>query len=98
MRRSVPRPLRLALDEVARRSAPTGLLAQVQAAWPEVAGNTIAGEAEPVSAREDAVTVACRSAIWAHELELLSGDLREALNARLGAGSVRQLRFVVRDS
>ena len=97
MRRSAPRPLRLALDEVARRSAPTGLLAQVQAAWPEVAGRTIAEETEPVSAREGAVTVACRSATWAHELELLSGDLRGALNARLGADSVRRLRFVVRD-
>ena len=86
-----------ALEALRDELAPDTLLAAVQRAWPEVAGRTIAEETEPVSAREGAVTVACRSATWAHELELLSSDLRGALNVRLGADSVRRLRFVVRD-
>ena len=42
------------------------------------------------------VTVACATATWAHELELLRGDLRARLNGHLGGDSVRELRFVVR--
>ena len=47
------------------------------------------------------VTVACRSAVWAQELELLAGDLKGRLNARIGTAQsgpgVTALRFVVRD-
>jgi predicted nucleic acid-binding Zn ribbon protein len=98
VRRSAPRSLRAALEAVNRSSAPTGLLPQVQAAWPEVAGSTIVEEAQPVSEREGTVTIACGSATWAHELDLLRGDLQTGLNARLGGDRVRELRFVVRDT
>ena len=94
MRRTAPRPLRLALAEVAVDASPASLLASVQAIWPEVAGAAVAEEAEPVSEREGVVTVACRSAVWTQELELLAGDLVAGLNARLGgAGEVAGLRF-----
>jgi predicted nucleic acid-binding Zn ribbon protein len=73
----------------------------VQALWPEVAGPAVAAEAEPVSERSGVVTVACRAAVWANELELLGGDLRGRLNARLTGpsegGPVAGLRFVVRE-
>ena len=101
MRRLAPRPLRAALDEAVSRAAPAGLLARVQAVWPEVAGEVVAAESEPVSEREGTLTFACRSASWAHELELLGADLRGRLNARLegshGEGPVTRLRFAVRD-
>jgi predicted nucleic acid-binding Zn ribbon protein len=101
VRRPAPRPLRHALDEALSHAAPTGLLPRVQAAWGEVAGPAVAEEASPVSEREGIVTVACRSAVWAQELELLGGDLTARLNARLGAAGegppVTRLRFVVRD-
>jgi len=84
MRRLAPRPLRLALERSAARAAPAGLLAGVQAVWPEVAGVAVAEEAEPVSERDGVITVACRSAVWAQELELLGGDLEKRLRARLG--------------
>jgi predicted nucleic acid-binding Zn ribbon protein len=84
MRRLAPRPLRVALERATGAAAPAGLLAAVQAVWPEVAGPVIAEEAEPVSERDGVVTVACRSAVWTQELELLGGDLEERLNARLG--------------
>jgi predicted nucleic acid-binding Zn ribbon protein len=94
MRRQAPRPLRLALERSAGIASPAGLLAQVQAVWTEVAGPVVAEEAEPVSERDGVVTIACRSAVWAQELELLGGDLEERLNDRLtGGSSVRGLRF-----
>jgi predicted nucleic acid-binding Zn ribbon protein len=94
MRRRAPRPLRLALERATGAVAPAGLLAAVQAVWPEVAGAAVAEEAAPVSEREGVVTVACRSAVWAQELELLGRDLEERLNARLGPGErVAGLRF-----
>jgi predicted nucleic acid-binding Zn ribbon protein len=83
VRRLAPQPLRAALERAADRAAPPGLLPEVQAAWPDVAGPVIAEEAEPVSERGGVVTIACRSAVWAQELELLGKDLQERLNARL---------------
>lgn len=99
MRRLGPRPLRNALEQVTRDAAPAGLLPRVQAAWPEAVGATIAAESEPTAEREGIVTVTCRSAVWAHELELLSADLPRRLNAKIDRRGedhgVAALRFVV---
>ena len=98
VKRLAPRPLSAALDEIVRAAAPPTLLARVQAAWPEVAGRPVAAATAAVSEREGVVTVACESAVWAGELELLAPDLLTRLNARLGAdepGSVTRLRFVI---
>jgi predicted nucleic acid-binding Zn ribbon protein len=101
VRRLAPRPLRRALEDALGQAAPPGLLARVQAVWPDVAGAVVAEESTPVAEREGTVTVACRSAVWAQELELLAIDLTRRLNARLGEDSggpsVTALRFVVRD-
>jgi predicted nucleic acid-binding Zn ribbon protein len=101
VRRLGPRSLRLALEDALPAAVPAGLLGPVQAAWPAVAGPAVAEEAEPVSEREGVVTVACRAAVWAQELELLGGDLTARLNARLAASGsaarVARLRFVVRE-
>lgn len=97
MRRRDPRPLAAALDPVRRDLAPLTTLARVQEAWPELAG-VAAGEAAPVAERDGTVTFACRSSVWASELQLMSRDLRERLNGALGSasgeGPVRRLRFV----
>ena len=94
MRRLAPRPLRLALEQTTARSAPAGLLPSVQAVWPEVAGEAVAEESEAVSERDGVVTIACRSAVWAQELELLRRDLEDRLEARLGdAARGLELRF-----
>jgi predicted nucleic acid-binding Zn ribbon protein len=101
VRRLAPRAMRTVLDGALPAAAPAGLLPRVQAAWPEIAGPAVAAEATPVSERAGVVTVACRAAVWAHELELLGGDLTGRLNAALDgpgeAGSLTGLRFVVRD-
>ena len=90
MRRLAPRRLGAALDEAVGAAAPAGALACVQTAWARSVGSAVAAAAEPVSEREGVVTVACESAVWAQELELLRADLEDRLDARL--------RFVVRSS
>ena len=102
MRRLAPRALSNALEGVLRDVAPATLLARVQAVWSEVAGPRLATAAAPVSERDGVVTVACESAVWAQELELLGPDLLtrfgDALageSGRPAAGSVKKLRFTI---
>ena len=94
MRRLGPRPLSNALDGVLPDVAPATLLAQVQAAWKEVAGERMAAAATPISERDGVVTIACESGVWAQELDLLAPDLLGRLEAALGGRSVSKLRFV----
>jgi predicted nucleic acid-binding Zn ribbon protein len=72
--------------------APATLLAEVQRHWPIVAGEAVAGEAAPSAERDGVVTISCSSAVWAQELDLLSGELVERLNLALGRPAVRGLR------
>jgi hypothetical protein len=95
MRRLAPRPIEAALGLALPAARPPGLLAEVQSLWPELAGTELARSASPVSERQGTVTVACESAVWAQELELLAGDLSTRLNSRLTQGGVVRLRFVV---
>jgi predicted nucleic acid-binding Zn ribbon protein len=94
LRRPGLRPLAYALPAVASEATPATPLARVQARWAEVAGAAVAAESTPVAEHAGTVTVACRSAVWAHELELLSAELVERLNAGLAAPVVRGFRFV----
>jgi hypothetical protein len=45
-----------------------------------------------VGERDGVVEVACRSAVWAHELELMGPDLTARLNTSLPSPAVRSLR------
>ena len=91
-----PRQIADALARVTAKAAPATTIARLQGCWESVAGPVIAAEAEPVSERSGVVTVACRSAVWANELELLAPGLVNGLNDALGATAVGSLRFVVR--
>jgi predicted nucleic acid-binding Zn ribbon protein len=95
VRRLAPRPLGDVLARALPEARPAGLLAEVQSAWPAVAGAAMAGAATPVSERSGTVTVACESAVWAQELELLGPCLTQRLNDALEGGRVERLRFVV---
>ncbi len=90
--RRAPVPLSGALEALAARLEPLTTLAAVQRAWPEVAGPAVAAEALPVSERGGVVTVECRSAVWAQELDLLAPDLVARLNAAHGAQRVTAQR------
>ena len=81
-----------AVEALARRLEPTTPLAAVQRHWEEVVGPAVAAEAQPVSERGGVVTVACRSAVWAQELELLAPGVVAGLNERLGGARVTSLR------
>jgi predicted nucleic acid-binding Zn ribbon protein len=97
VRRRAPRPLSGAVEALAEELAPKTTLSRVQGAWSTTAGEVVAAEAQPESERDGVVTVACSSAVWASELDLLRADLLERLNAALGASRdaplVRELRF-----
>jgi predicted nucleic acid-binding Zn ribbon protein len=58
----------------------------------------VAVEAQPVAERDGVVTVACRSATWAQELDLMHDELLERLNAALGHGGLKRLRFTAEGS
>jgi predicted nucleic acid-binding Zn ribbon protein len=94
-RRRAPRPIAVAVEAALERAEPATLLAGVQSAWPGAVGEAIAREATPVSERDGVVTVACRSATWAQELDLLSGEIIDQIRQNLPAGSaLESLRFV----
>jgi predicted nucleic acid-binding Zn ribbon protein len=93
VRRSGPRPVSFALERFTGSLAPATLLAEVQRAWPEAAGEAFARVSEPVGEREGVVVVACSEAVWAQELDLMSEAVTGRLNAALGRPAVRRLRI-----
>ena len=99
MRRLAPRPLARALEGVTATLAPATTLARVQASWREVVGEGVAQESKPASEHGGTVTVVCRSAVWAQELELLGPELVERVNGVIGGpggrGPVEAFRFRV---
>jgi predicted nucleic acid-binding Zn ribbon protein len=99
MRRVAPRQVGLALADVTKALEPLTLIARVQGVWAEVAGELISEEARPVSEAAGTVRVACRSAVWAQELEMLAPDLQKRLNDALGASAelpfIKALKFSV---
>jgi predicted nucleic acid-binding Zn ribbon protein len=92
-----PRPLAAAVDALTADLAPATALATVQQAWPAAVGDAVAAQTEPVrlAARSKTLTVACSQAVWAQELHLMSAAVVAALEQRVGAGVVRDLRCQV---
>jgi predicted nucleic acid-binding Zn ribbon protein len=83
VRRRTPRPLGEVLDGAIDPVEPATTLAAVQRVWASAVGEAIAAQASPVSERDGVVTVACRSATWAQELDLLGGQIADRLRAEL---------------
>jgi predicted nucleic acid-binding Zn ribbon protein len=92
VRRRAPRPLGIAVDAFAATLAPATPLARVQRVWAQAVGDAVAREAEPVAVRDSTLTVACRSAVWAHELDLMSAAVVAALNDALDGPVLEALR------
>jgi predicted nucleic acid-binding Zn ribbon protein len=91
MRRSGPRPVSFALDGMIDALAPPTALAAIQRAWPAAAGR-FADFSEPVSERDGVVVIACDSAVWASELDLMSERVIGNLNDALGRTAVQRLK------
>jgi predicted nucleic acid-binding Zn ribbon protein len=96
-RRAAPRTLGDAIRRSRDESEPATLLAAVQSVWRSALGERVAGEARPVREREAVITVSCRAATWAQELDLLQAELLERLNGAIEPQRVDGLRFVVGD-
>lgn len=93
--RRSPRSVAVALHGAQREWAPATLLAEVQAAWPEVVGDIIAAEAAPVSERAGVLTIACSASVWAQELDLMAPVILERLGTKLRRpSSVTRLKCV----
>ncbi len=86
------RSMASAVTAVTAELQPPTLLAAIQRAWPSVVGSTIAGMASPVGERAGVVTVACNTATWAQELDLMSEQLIHGLNGELGRDAVTRIR------
>jgi len=83
-----------ALGDLTGRWRPASTLAAVQSAWAAVVGEAIANEAEPVSERDGVLTVSCRSAVWAQELDLMGPELVERLNREVAGGPLKTIKTV----
>lgn len=82
-----------ALDAVMARVEPKTPLAKLQRTWPAAVGEALAPHATPTAMSGDGVvTVSCDAAVWAQEVDLLSYEVIQRLNAELGVGTVRELR------
>jgi predicted nucleic acid-binding Zn ribbon protein len=92
--RRTPRPISEAIGAALEGAGPATLLAAVQSAWASAVGEAIAREAAPVSERDGVVTVACGSATWAQELDLLRDRILAQVRAELPEpGTLAGLRF-----
>jgi predicted nucleic acid-binding Zn ribbon protein len=82
-RRRTPRPVGDAIRGAIESVEPATPLAAVQSAWAEAVGERIAAAASPISERDGTITVACESATWAQELDLLEGQIASKLRSKL---------------
>ena len=94
MGRRAPRRLSAAVGEALELVAPVTPLAAIQRTWAGAVGEAVAREATPVAERSGVITVACSSATWAQELDLLSDQILDRLRSELPDGVVvDELRF-----
>jgi predicted nucleic acid-binding Zn ribbon protein len=93
MSRRAPTPLADALELLQARLAPATTLARAQSAWTPIVGPLIAANTTPTAEREGILMVSCAASVWAQELELMRPELIDRINARLGPGTIRDLRL-----
>lgn len=92
MKRRAPRPLALAMQDLASHLEPAITLAKVQRVWRTAVGNVVADAGEPTAERDGVLTVTCSDAVWSAELEMMGEQLTEQLNASLGEPLITKLR------
>lgn len=61
--------------------------------WPEVVGSAIAAHSEAISLDRGVLHVRVEGSVWAQELAMLQGRIKEGFARRLGEGAVREIRF-----
>lgn len=95
MARAPSRPNRVAdtLQQVVQRFDPERRL-DIYRVWSAVVGAAIAARAQPQSIRDGVLAVRVQGAAWMQELQFAKEDIRQRLNAALGADRIRDLYFV----
>ncbi|MGH7786813.1 MAG: DUF721 domain-containing protein [Candidatus Binatia bacterium] len=95
MARSPSRPHRVAatLQQVVQRFDPERRL-DIYRVWNAVVGTAIAARAQPQSVRDGVLAVRVQGAAWMQELQFAKEDIRQRLNAALGAERIRDVYFV----
>lgn len=93
-----PQPERVsgAVGKFVDQVAPETPEADVQTVWREAVGGSVADVTRVSGERDGVVTVDCESAVWAEELGLMEGRIREGLNAALearGGEPVQKISF-----
>ena len=77
-----------------KRFGTTGAMTDVVSAWPALVGPQVAANAWPARiARDGTLHVNASSSAWAFELGQLEGEILPRVQAALGAGAPRRLRF-----
>jgi predicted nucleic acid-binding Zn ribbon protein len=97
MRKAAPHALGETIRQLRDETQPATLLAAVQAQWRTAVGDHIAEQAWPVRDRDGVITVECRAATWAQELDLLHDELLERVNSQFEEPRVSRLRMIVGD-
>jgi predicted nucleic acid-binding Zn ribbon protein len=82
------------MDQLLAGAQPASGLGAVQRVWRDAVGEGISQEAQPTAERDGVLTVSCKSAAWASDLDLLAPELIEQLNALLGPGRIVRLRCI----
>jgi predicted nucleic acid-binding Zn ribbon protein len=81
----------------ARRGWQSHLAAgDLHAAWDQIVGPQLAGHTAPLRLQGGVLVLSASSPLWAAEVRQLSRVITERVNARLGAGTVRQVTVSVR--
>jgi predicted nucleic acid-binding Zn ribbon protein len=62
--------------------------------WDDVVGAAVAARAQPAGFRDGVLSVRVGGAAWMQELQFMKEDVRERLNARLGAELIRDIYFI----
>jgi len=75
------------------RGMPIGHLV---ADWAAVVGPRLAAESAPVTLENGILVVAASTGPWGAQVRFLGDQIRERVNAALGAGSVAKVQIVVR--
>lgn len=98
MRRSPSHPDRVAdtLRHVLQRIDPQRRLAvyRVWTFWQDAVGAPVAARAQPAGYRDGVLSVRVAGAAWMQELQFMKEEVRERLNARLGAELIRDIYFI----
>ncbi len=72
-------------------------LGRLSRAWPEVMGDPLAAETEPLSLDEAGLVIGASSPAWGAQVRFLAEDIRRRASEALGGAPIGPVRVVVRD-